>query len=52
MITSKCKKHPKYQAKRQPKDCAVCWAIWRKTHGIAGREPASSSLRGAEKESR
>ena len=28
-LKMKCKKHPRYQAKRQPRaDCDACWEIW------------------------
>jgi hypothetical protein len=41
VITKPCSKHPKYQAKRQPKSCPTCWAIYNKVHGIVSRPPAA-----------
>lgn len=39
MITKPCRKHPRYEGKHPPKTCLVCWAIYRKVHGIVGRGP-------------
>jgi hypothetical protein len=34
MNAKKCSKHPKYKAKRPPKTCPVCWAIYYTKHGV------------------
>lgn len=44
MVTTKCKKHPTYEGKRPPKPtCPVCWSIYFKANGIAGRPPGAES---------
>lgn len=40
MITKPCRKHPRYEGKHPPKTCLICWAIYRKVHGLVGHGPA------------
>jgi len=44
VITRPCRKHPTYKAIRKPVSCGVCWAIYNKVHGIAGRPAAEPTL--------
>jgi hypothetical protein len=32
ILRMRCNRHPNYKAKRAPKDCQTCQAMWEETH--------------------
>lgn len=38
MVVIFCKKHKRYEAKREPKECPQCWIIWETAHMFHGIE--------------
>ena len=52
-VWEKCKRHPKYQAKRKPRaDCGLCWEMWEwskdnpENHDSIGMEPVKDGYDG------